>query len=219
MIEPLNSFKKHQIRLRRYQRAMARKQKFSQNWKKAKARVQKLHSHISNCRHDFLHKASTTISKNHATVFVEDLQVSNMSRSAAGTAEKPGKNVRAKSGLNRSILDQGWFEVRRQLGYKLLWRGGRLTAVPAHHTSQTCPICDYVSAENRKTQAVFLCVACGFEGNADVVAAVNILNRGSAILKYEGQDFAQIACEVSGAVMPPATGTHRSDSNLAQRLA
>lgn len=219
MIAPLNSFKKHQIRLRRYQRAMARKQKFSQNWKKAKARVQKLHSHIANCRKDFLHKASTTISKSHATVFVEDLQVSNMSRSAAGTAEKPGKNVRAKSGLNRSILDQGWFEVRRQLGYKLMWRGGKLTPVPAHNTSRRCPTCGHISAENRKTQAHFVCVECGYEGNADVVAAINIRDRGLSIVKYEGQDFARIACEVSGAAMPPAAGTHRSDSDLASCLA
>jgi putative transposase len=194
MIAPLNSFKKHEVRLRRYHRAMSRKQKFSENWKKAKSKVQKLHTHIANCRKHFLHKVSTTISKNHATVFVEDLQVSNMSKSAAGPVEKPGKNVRAKSGLNRSILDQGWFEVRRQIGYKLVWRGGRLTAVPAHHTSQTCPHCGHISSDNRKTQAVFLCVVCGLEGNADVIAAVNIRDRGLVLLKTQGQDFARIAC-------------------------
>jgi putative transposase len=181
-VEPLNSFKRHQIRLRRYQRAMARKQKFSKNWKKAKAQVQKLHTRIANCRKDFLHKTSTTISKNHATVFVEDLQVSNMSESAAGTTEKPGKNVRAKAGLNRSILDQGWFEFRRQLGYKLLWRGGKLIAVPAQNTSRTCPICGHISADNRKSQARFKCVECGYENNADLVGSLNILERGHRLL-------------------------------------
>ena len=65
----------------------------------------------------------TAISKNHARVCIEDLQVRNMSRSAAGKADAPGRNVRAKSGLNKSILDQGWFEFRRQLEYKLAWRG------------------------------------------------------------------------------------------------
>ena len=210
MIAPLNSFKKHQLRLRRYQRSMSRKKKFSKNWMKAKARVQKIHSRIANSRKDFLHKFSTMISKNHATVFVEDLQVSNMSKSAAGTTEKPGKNVRSKSGLNRSILDQGWFEIRRQLGYKLLWRGGRLIAVPAHNTSRTCPACGHISADNRKTQAHFRCVECGFEGNADVVAAINIITRGLALLKNQGQDFARIACEVNGVVMPSAAGTHQN---------
>ena len=63
-------------------------------------------------------------------VCIEDLQVGNMSRSAAGTVAAPGKNVRAKSGLNRAILDQGWFEFRRQLDYKLAWNGGWLVAVP-----------------------------------------------------------------------------------------
>jgi putative transposase len=112
VIEPLNSFKKHQARLKRYQRRMARKVKFSNNWKKAKAKVAKVTSTIANARRDFLHKASTTISKNHAVVCIEDLQVRNMSKSAAGTIEKPGRNVGAKSGLNRAILDQGWSAFR-----------------------------------------------------------------------------------------------------------
>jgi putative transposase len=178
VIEPLNSFKKHQYRLKRYQRVMARKQKFSNNWKKAKAKVNRIQTHIGNARRDFLHKASTTISKNHAVVFVENLQVKNMSRSAAGTIEKPGKNVRAKSGLNRSILDQGWGEFRRQLEYKMAWAGGILIAVPAHHTSQTCPNCGNVSADNRLTQVQFACVKCGYKNNADLVGAINVLERG-----------------------------------------
>ncbi len=64
-------------------------------------------------------------------VAIEDLQIKNMSSSAKGNIEKPGKNVKAKSGLNRAILDQGWFEARRQLEYKQLWRGGIVVA--DHH--------------------------------------------------------------------------------------
>ena len=180
--------------------------KFSHNWKKAKARVQRIHSHIGNTRRDYLHKATTTISQNHAMVCIEDLQVRNMSRSAAGSPEKPGKQVRAKSGLNKAILDQGWAEFRRQLDYKLAWNGGHLIAVPAQNTSRRCPCCGHVSAANRQTQARFECVACGFEENADVVGAINVLRAGHA----------RLACEVSGAVMPPAAGTHRSDSGVAQ---
>jgi putative transposase len=148
-------------------------------------------------------------------VCIEDLQVRNMSKSAAGSAEAPGRNVRAKSGLNKAILDQGWFEFRRQLDYKLAWCGGHLIAVPPRNTSRTCPCCGQVSADNRQTQARFVCVACGFKENADRVGAINVLRRGEALLSSssEGQDYARLACEVNGAVRPSATGTHRSDSS------
>ena len=181
-IAPLNSFKKHQQRLARYQRRMSRKVKFSSNWKKAKAKVQKIHTGIANARKDFLHKTTTTISQNHALVCIEDLQVRNMSKSSKGNSEQPGKMVKQKSGLNRSILDQGWGEFRRQLAYKVQWHGGMLLAVPPHHTSQTCPACDHVSKDNRQTQAKFLCVDCGYENHADVVGAINILERGYRLL-------------------------------------
>ena len=204
-LAPLNSFKRHEATLAKAQRQMSHKAKFSSNWKKAKARVQKIHARIGNARRDYLHKASTSISKNHAMVCIEDLQVKNMSRSAAGTADAPGRNVRARSGLNRSILDQGWFEFRRQLDYKLAWSGGHLIAVPPRNTSRTCPCCGHVSAGNRRTQARFACVECGYEDNADLVGAINVLRAGHA----------RLACEVNGAVMPSAAGTHRSKMGTA----
>lgn len=197
-IEPLNTFRKHEARLAHYQRAMSRKVKFSNNWKKAKARVQRIHARIGNVRRDFLHKASTMISQNHAMVCIEDLQVRNMSRSAAGNTEQPGKNVQAKSGLNKSILDQGWAEFRRQLDYKIQWAGGTLIAVPPQNTSRTCPACGHIAADNRKTQAKFACVSCGFEEHADLVGAINVLRRGEALLSKEGPDMARIACQASG---------------------
>ncbi len=181
-IVPLNCFKKHLPRLARCQRSMSRKVKFSNNWKKAKARVQKIHTGIANARKDFLHKTTTAISKNHALVCIEDLQVRNMSRSSKGTIEQPGKKVSQKSGLNRAILDQGWGEFRRQLNYKMAWCGGVLLCVPPQHTSQTCPWCGHVSRENRQTQASFLCVDCGYKNHADVVAAINVLARGHRVL-------------------------------------
>ena len=95
--------------------------------------------------------------------------------------------MRAKSGLNRSILDQGWAELRRQLEYKLAWNGVRLIVVPAINTSRTCPEC---GCRNRKTRARFCCVECGYEANADVVAAINVGRAG----------LARIACEVNDAV-------------------
>lgn len=200
-IEALNSFHKHQRALAKAQQSLSRKVKRSRNWIKQKRKIARLHARIADVRNDFLHRNSTTTSKNHAVVVLEDLAVKNMSASAKGTTEQPGRNVRQKSGLNRSILDQGWGEFRRQLEYKQTWRGGRVIAVPPQNTSRTCPACGHVSADNRKTQAAFCCVACGFSGHADWVAATNIKRAG----------LARIACEVSGAERPPAAGTHRTD--------
>lgn len=199
---PLNSFKRHETVLRKAQQKINRKTRFSNNWRKANARVKRIHSRIGNARRDYLHKTSTAISQNHALVCIEDLKVRNMSKSASGSSDKPGKNVRAKSSLNRSILDQGWFTFRRLLAYKLAWNGGRLVVVPSKNTSRTCPCCGHVSAHNRQTQAKFECVKCSFQENADLVGAINVLRAGHA----------RLACEVSGAVMPPAAGTHRSES-------
>lgn len=179
---PLSSFKRHEARLARYQRRMSRKKKFSANWKKVKAKITKCHSQIAYARKDYLHQLTSTISQSHALVCVEDLQIKNMSKSASGTQASPGKKVAAKSGLNKSILDQGWFEFRRQLEYKLNWRGGLLLAVPAPYTSQTCPECGHVAKENRQSQAKFLCVACSYADNADRVGAMNILERGQRLL-------------------------------------
>jgi putative transposase len=205
-IAPLSSFRKHEQRLGKYQRRMARKVKGSSNWKKAKARVQRIHAHIANARNDFLHKASNTISKNHAMIAVEDLQVRNMSRSAKGSAETPGRNVRAKSGLNKSILDQGWFEFRRQLEYKTAWRGGFFAAVPPQNTSRTCPCCSHISADNRRTQALFACIKCGHEANADHVGAINVLERGQRLLAcgepvQSGHSVKQEPAEVTQAIV------------------
>lgn len=180
--EPLNAFKTYKGKLAKLQRQLKNKVKFSQNRQKLKAKIAKLHHKIANCRKDFLHQTSSKISKKHAMIYIEDLQVSNMSKSAKGTAETPGKNVAAKSGLNQAILDQSWFEFRRQLDYKTQWTGGFLVAVPPQNTSRTCPCCGHVAKENRQTQANFECVECGYTENADVVGALNVLGRGRAIV-------------------------------------
>ena len=180
MIEGVHSFRKHEERLAREQKKLSRKQKGSQNWKKQKRTISRLHHRIANVRNDFLHKLSIELCKNHARVYVEGLQIRNMSASARGTIDNPGINVRAKSGLNRAVLDQGWYEFRRQLGYKLDRQGGGLVEVDYRHTSQRCSNCGYTSKGNRLSQSVFRCQACGHEENADVNAAKNILTAGQA---------------------------------------
>ena len=101
-----------------------------------------------------------------------------MSRSAKGTVEEPGRHVAAKSGLNKSILDQGWRLFRHMLEYNQLWQGGAVLAVAPQYTSQTCAECGHVSPENRVSQAAFSCMRCGHADHADVNAARNILAVG-----------------------------------------
>lgn len=186
IFQPVNSFKANQDKLARLQRVLARKAKFSANWKKQKAKISRLHSQIANIRRDYLHKATTTISKKHAMIVIEDLKVSNMSKSAAGTKDRPGRNVAAKSGLNRAILDQGWHEMRRQLTYKQAWLGGDVLAINPAYTSQKCACCGHTAKVNRQTQANFVCTACGYSANADINGARNILAAGHAVLACGG---------------------------------
>ena len=185
-IKPKNSFKANQVKLAKLQRGLAKKVKFSANWKKQNRKIQKLHHHIANIRHDYLHKITTAISKNHAMIACEDLKVANMSKSASGTLENKGRNVKAKSGLNKSILDQGWGMMVNMLEYKQQCQGGLLIKVNPRYTSQTCFECKHIAKENRRTQANFECVKCTYIANADVNAARNILAAGHAVLSAEG---------------------------------
>jgi len=178
----LHPYKHYQKKLAQAQKALSRKQRFSMNWKKQKARIQKIHRKIAQIRSDFLHKLSTQLSNSHAMIVLEALKITNMSKSAKGTLEAPGKQVNAKSGLNKSILDQGWGEFRRQLTYKLAWRGGLLVMVDPKYTSQRCSACGFTCAANRKDQSHFVCGKCGDEDHADINAAKNILAAGHAVL-------------------------------------
>lgn len=175
-IEPLNIARKKQKTLTKYQRRLAKKVRFSKNWMKAKTKVQKVHTKIANSRNDYIHKITNTLSKNHAIICIEDLKILNMTKKATKG------NKATKSGLNKSILDQGWGEFRRQLEYKLEWNGGQLITVNPRNTSRTCPCCGFISKDNRKTQSKFECLDCGYTNNADHVGAINILAAGRAVL-------------------------------------
>ena len=180
MFLPVTAYRDLQKRLAKEQKKLAHKVKFSANWKQQKAKITRLHQRIVEIRKTILHQVSTVISKNHAVVVLEDLKVRNMTGAARGTVEQPGRNIRQKSGLNKSILDQGWGMLKQMLGYKLQWAGGMLLLVDPAYTSQICPVCGVVDAGNRKVQAVFHCLHCGHEAHADVNAAQNILARGLA---------------------------------------
>ncbi|MCL5077562.1 MAG: transposase, partial [Actinobacteria bacterium] len=107
----------------------------------------------------------------------EDLKVENMSRSSKGTKDNPDKNVAQKRGLNRS---QAWTLFRKRLKDKAASATSPVLVIPINpkHTSQTCPQCEEVAKDNRKSQAVFSCIVCGHTANADINTAKNILTTG-----------------------------------------
>ncbi|MFF5207675.1 RNA-guided endonuclease InsQ/TnpB family protein [Streptosporangium sp. NPDC000396] len=168
-------------RLAAAQQALARKKRGSNRRRKAVARLAALHAKVRRQRLDSAHKAALALVGGYDVIVHEDLRIANMTRSASGTIQAPGRNVAAKSGLNRSILDAGWGVFLRVLAYKAESAGRELIAVNPANTSRTCAQCGHCAAENRVTQAVFRCTACGFSAHADVNAAINILRAGLAL--------------------------------------
>jgi len=160
-------------RIKVLQKRLRLKKNFSEKWKQLQKKIRKLHSKIAKIRHDFLHKASSYIAKNHSYVTLEDLKIKNMSKSAKGTLEHVGKNVKAKSGLNREILFQGWGIFANQLKYKCHWSGGHLELINPKFTSTRCSECLYKDKNNRRKK-VFECLNCGYLEDADKNAAKNI---------------------------------------------
>ena len=176
-VKPLILLKEiSKLRLRAKQ--LSRKKKGSNNREKSKQKLAKINLRIANKRKDFLHKLSLQYAENQGIVVVEDLKIKNMTKSAKGTKETPGKKVKQKAGLNRLITQQSWGIFFELLEYKLNERGGRLIRVDPEHTSQTCNDCGHVSKSSRQSQCKFVCTACGYTSNADINAAKNILVRG-----------------------------------------
>lgn len=151
----------------------------SKGWHEAKDHVAKLHAQIAAYRADTQHHLTKALATQFARVVIEDLKVKNMSKSAKGSVEEPGSNVRQKAGLNRALLDVGFGEIRRQLEYKTAWYGSVLSTVNPAYTSQTCHRCGHVDSRSRRTRSVFLCTACGAQVHADIGAAHNIAARST----------------------------------------
>lgn len=129
------------------------------------------------------HRITSQLVRNHQVIFLEDTHTRNMVRSAKGTVENPGSNVRQKAGRNRFILFQGWYSIRLKLEYKCRWYGRNFVAVPAPNTSRSCSQCGSIHAGNRRSQRRFECRDCGYLTNADVNAAENIRRQGEALAR------------------------------------
>ena len=160
-----------QARKRRYQRMVARRRKGSNRRNRARHRLARTQRRIATVRHRWHHETSRVLAGTAGLLAVEDLKTKAMTRSAKGSAENPGRNVRQKAGLNREILNTGWSQLRQMLEYK----AAHVEAVPPMYTSQTCRRCGTADPESRRSQSGFECVHCGHTGNADVNAALNIM--------------------------------------------
>ncbi len=168
-------------RRKRHQRMMARRQKpvrkkgikASGRYLKARRLAARASQKIRQVNDNWTHQVSRQIADRYAMVYLEDLKTKNMTRSAKGTVAEPGRNVRQKSGLNRSILKTGWYKLEQALAYKTT-----IHKVAPHYTSQRCNRCGTTDRKNRKTQSEFRCVSCGHLDNADINAAKNILALG-----------------------------------------
>jgi transposase len=160
-----------QQRLRRLQRQLARARRGSNRRARTRVKAARLRAREADRRKDWCEKTSTYIARRFDVIRVEDLHVASMTRSARGTIDAPGRNVAAKAGLNRGIQSSGWGQLVRRLDQKA---PGRVQRINPAFTSQRCSACGHTASENRKSQALFRCVACAYTGNADVNAARNI---------------------------------------------
>ena len=160
-----------QRRLQRLQRKLARARRGSNRRAQVKCAVARLSAREADARKDWVEKLSTDLARRFDVICVEDLRMRDITRSAKGTIAEPGRNVRAKAGLNRQILTSGWGILVRRLEEKA---PGRVMKIHPAYTSQRCSACGHVAGENRKSQAVFACTACRYTANADVNAAINI---------------------------------------------
>ncbi len=123
---------------------------------------------------------TTELTRRFSYIAIEDINVPNLTASATGDVENPGINVKAKAGLNREILNVTPGQFRSQLEYKALKTGSNITAVDPKNTSQICSACDWLDKQSRRSQSVFQCTSCGYQANADINAARNILKRASS---------------------------------------
>jgi transposase len=168
---------REQERLKHLQRRLARCRPGSERRQRAKAAIARLYARAGDRRKDWVEKTSTDLARRFDVIRVEDLRVAQMSRRPKPKPDlaRPGEYLpnhrRAKAGLNRGILANGWGALVTCLEHKA---PGRVEKVNPAYTSQTCSVCGHRAPGNRESQAVFRCVACGHQANADVNAAVNI---------------------------------------------
>ena len=163
-----------EIRIRRYQRKLARQQKASGRYDDTKKKISKLKRQQRNARKNQAHQNSRTLTNRAQVLIREDLKIKNMSKSAKGTVETPGTNVRQKSGLNRVISNASWDRFNTYFDYKF----GMVILVDPKGASIKCSECGHISKDNRKTQSSFKFMVCDHTDHADFNSSANVLASG-----------------------------------------
>jgi len=163
---------------RSLQRSLSRKKKGSVRGRRARKRLAKHAAHEALARKDHAHKVSAMLVKRFRCIAVEDLTLKNMTRSAKGSVEEPGENVKQKSGLHRSLLDQGLGDFIFKLAYKAEYAGGKVIEVNPRGTSQQCSGCGTI-VEKKLSQRFHDCPHCKLKLHRDHNAARNILFRAA----------------------------------------
>ncbi|MDH6131572.1 putative transposase [Kitasatospora sp. MAA4] len=202
-------------RLRRLQQKLSRCKRGSNRRKAVVASINAITGRVRNRRADFCAQTAAELTTRNAVVVLEDLRIRNMTASAAGTVDAPGRQVRQKAGLNRAILDKGWHLLELALRNAARTTGTSVVLVPAAYTSQTCNECRHVDPKSRESQASFRCTACGHTAHADVNAAKNILNAAGHAVSGRGD----LGIGRSVKRQPPATRTRTGRSPRAARAA
>ncbi len=195
-IQNPRTLKKYKTKLLKASRSLSKKKKGSKNKDKARKKLGKIHEKVVNTRLDFMHNQANFIIQNYDLIAIEKLLIANMTKSSKGTLENPGKMVKQKSGLNRSILDASWGKFFEILIYKAEEANKIVQQVNPQYTSQKCSSCGFVFSENRESQSIFNCKNCGFEINADLNASINIRNEaqkavGCTVKACGGHDISQ----------------------------
>src|SRR6478609_7984569 len=169
-------------KLARTQQALARCKRGSKRRPAVVQQVAAIHRKVRNPRTDQAHKVALDLVRSADVIARETLRIGNMTRSVSGTVENPGRNVAAKSGLNRSILDAGWGVFFEILAHKAESAGRTVVSVDPRNTSRTCSQCGHCEAGNRNKEA-FVCLSCGYLAHADTNAAANIAVRAGSALR------------------------------------
>lgn len=176
--------------IKRLQRRLARQKKGSNRREKTKRRLSSYYGKQANIRNDFAHQTSRKLVNSARVIIFEALATQRMTKKAKPKQDENGKYIRngakAKSGLNKSILNIGWHRIEGFTKYKAKAEGKACFRIPAAYTSQECAICGHIHPNNRKTQSAFICVNCGHSDNADINAALVIKKRGINAILHPG---------------------------------
>lgn len=179
----VRAYRKYQRKLKWVQRQISKKfvkgaKKQSNNYYKAKRKVAKIHYKIACVRRDALHKLTGKLAKNHGEIIIEDLNIKRMSQNHK---------------IASAILDGGFYEFRRQMEYKAIWYGAKVTIANRFYpSSKMCSSCGNIKENLSLAERIYKCEVCGLEINRDLNAAINLENYEiNSPVSYAGNSFSK----------------------------